>query len=466
MSAACEVRLFGADSGGKPEKIVLVNGEPGETDALAALLADACPGPWALAVVHAPDWNRDLSPWPAKAVFRGAPDFGGGAEAWLRELTGAVLPGLRRDLGCPDAPCFLAGYSLAGLFALWALHVCGDFAGAVSASGSLWYPGFAAFAASRPVPAGAAVYLSLGDAESRTRNPVMRTVEDRTRALAAQYADFCGDAFFELNPGNHFQDPPGRLAKGIRWILALPDRTGGPAMTHRPLIALTSSLDTSDPRQWIRPAYMRSLLDAGALPMILPLTDDPAVLAQALSLCDGVVLTGGPDVDPARYGADDEGLSEVCPERDAMELPLARAALEADKPVLAICRGLQVLNVALGGTLWQDLPSQRPSGTAHRQSAPGAQPTHGARVLPGTPLRAITGEESLRVNSLHHQAIRDLAPGLLPMAEADDGLCEAAYHPGKRFALGVQWHPELMSLHDPASRALFRAFVRAAAGDA
>ena len=235
-------------------------------------------------------------------------------------------------------------------------------------------------------------------------------------------------------------------------------------MPFQPVIGLTPSIDRAENRVWIRPAYMSSVLAAGGLPVLLPLTDAPEALSRMLDLCDGILLTGGPDADPALYGGSDPGGTVfLCPDRDAMELPLARMAIAADKPLLAICRGIQVLNVALGGSLWVDLPTERPSALRHRQGAPGAEPTHGVRALPDTPLSEICGQEALRVNSLHHQAIRELAPGLSPMAEAEDGLIEAVWRPESRFAMGVQWHPELMSAHDEASRAIFRRFVEAAA---
>ena len=230
----------------------------------------------------------------------------------------------------------------------------------------------------------------------------------------------------------------------------------------RPLIGLTPSLDIEERRVWVRPAYMESVLAAGGLPVILPLTEEEDALREMLNRCDGILLTGGPDVEPARFGqADPTGTVVTCPPRDATELWLAREALAADKPLLAICRGIQVLNVALGGDLWLDLPSQRPSAIAHRQAAPGSETTHSVRVLPDTPLWEICGRDSLRVNSLHHQAIRTLAPGLKLMAQAEDGLTEAAWLPGKCFVLGVQWHPELLSAHDEASRAIFRRFAEA-----
>lgn len=237
------------------------------------------------------------------------------------------------------------------------------------------------------------------------------------------------------------------------------------ANTRRPLIGLTASFNETDRQTWIRTNYMTSLLDAGALPVLLPVTDDVLALRRLAERLDGLVLTGGPDVDPVLYGAEDpDGLAVLCPPRDAAELALCRVALERDMPLLAICRGVQVFNVALGGTLWLDLPSQRPSETAHRQDRPFDVPSHRVTVLPDTPLRAITGSEVIAVNSMHHQAIRDPGEGLRVMALAEDGLTEAVWHPGRRFALGVQWHPEWLAARDPVSRALFAAFAEACRG--
>ncbi len=231
---------------------------------------------------------------------------------------------------------------------------------------------------------------------------------------------------------------------------------------RRPLIGLTASVNETDRQTWIRTNYMTSLLRAGALPVLLPVTEDEDVPAALLSRCDGLVLTGGPDVDPALYGAEDpDGLCVLCPPRDGTEIALCRTALERDMPLLAICRGIQVLNVALGGSLWIDLPSQRPFPVRHRQQAPFDTAVHGVTVMPDTPLRSITGEDTLLVNSMHHQAIREPGDGLRVMAEAEDGLTEAVWHPDRRWVLGVQWHPEWLSARDPASRALFAAFAEA-----
>ena len=144
-----------------------------------------------------------------------------------------------------------------------------------------------------------------------------------------------------------------------------------------------------------------------------------------------------------------------------MESILLRLAMAENKPVLGICRGLQFMNAALGGSLWQDLPSQHPSDISHHGAPPYDRPVHAVTVLPDTPLSAVLGESSLPVNSYHHQAVRELAPCLRPMALSPDGLVEAAWHPEMHFLWGVQWHPEFSFRTDAASRSLFRAFVDA-----
>ena len=147
--------------------------------------------------------------------------------------------------------------------------------------------------------------------------------------------------------------------------------------------------------------------------------------------------------------------------RDAMERRILAYALAEDKPVLGICRGIQFINAALGGTLYQDLPSQHPSDTVHRQPPPYERPVHNVAVCADTPLHRCLGVSALPVNSLHHQAVKDLAPGLEPMAAAPDGVIEALYRPGSRFLWAVQWHPEYSFRAEEASRKIFRAFVAA-----
>ena len=228
----------------------------------------------------------------------------------------------------------------------------------------------------------------------------------------------------------------------------------------KPLIGLIPLVDEGRDSLWMLPGYMEGVAAAGGLPVMLPLEDGGAELDQLCGLCDGFLLTGGHDVGPEFYGAERlPACGATSPERDRMEAGVLRRAMAADKPVLGICRGLQFINAALGGTLWQDLPSQHPSEIIHRQTAPYDAPSHEVRLLPGSPLEALLGRESLGVNSYHHQAIRDLAAPLEAMAMSPDRLIEAIRHPGRRFLWGVQWHPEFAWRSDPAAAAIFRAFV-------
>lgn len=228
------------------------------------------------------------------------------------------------------------------------------------------------------------------------------------------------------------------------------------------VIGLIPLVDDGRDSLWMLPGYMEGVAQAGGLPLMLPLTAEDAALDQLCALCDGFLLTGGHDVSPALYG--EQALpkcGDTSPQRDAMELGVLRRAMAHDKPVLGICRGIQFINAALGGTLWQDLPSQRPSAVCHRQKPPYDAPAHTVGVLPDTPLYRLLKTDTLAVNSYHHQAIRDLAAPLEAMALSPDGLIEAVRHPGQRFLWAVQWHPEFAYRSDPAARAVFRAFVSA-----
>ena len=230
----------------------------------------------------------------------------------------------------------------------------------------------------------------------------------------------------------------------------------------KPLVGLSPLVDEKRDSLWMLPGYMDGVAAAGGIPVMLPLNDGAADLSQLCALCDGILLTGGHDVSPEFYGQQRMDICrETSPERDRMEAELLRRALEADKPVLGICRGLQFLNAALGGTLWQDLPTQCPSPISHRQKPPYDQPAHAVELLPGSPLMELLGTQTLMVNSCHHQAIRELAPPLEAMAVSPDGLVEAARHAKRRFVWGVQWHPEFAWRSDPASERIFHAFVDA-----
>ena len=210
-------------------------------------------------------------------------------------------------------------------------------------------------------------------------------------------------------------------------------------------------------------SYRLALETAGAdVVEIGPGARQPEALLQDL---DGLLLPGGPDIAPQLYGESTTHRSvEVDPERDALELPLVRAALVRGMPILGVCRGIQTLNVAAGGTLWQDLPSQRPSRVVHKEPLEGRnrrQLLHAVVVEPSAHLRVILGGGTQMVNSIHHQAVRDPAAGFVPVAAAPDGTIEAIEAIHHAFVLGVQWHPEELC-DDPAEARLFAALCAAA----
>ena len=227
---------------------------------------------------------------------------------------------------------------------------------------------------------------------------------------------------------------------------------------RRPIIGVTPLWDKEKQSVWMLPEYLDAIRAAGGIPIVLPLNADRAEISRLAGILDGFLLTGGPDVSPERYGDTDRtGLTQSCPERDALETIVLNEVLAADKPVLGICRGIQFINAALGGTLWQDLPSEHPSGIVHRQGKPYEAPTHTVTV--SGPLKELLGKDELQVNSRHHQAIRNLAPGLLPVAVSPDGLVEGVVLPAKRFVWAVQWHPEYLFRKDESSMKLFRKFI-------
>ncbi|MGH7319501.1 MAG: gamma-glutamyl-gamma-aminobutyrate hydrolase family protein [Candidatus Rokuibacteriota bacterium] len=226
-------------------------------------------------------------------------------------------------------------------------------------------------------------------------------------------------------------------------------------------------------RTFLNEPYVLAIREAGGLPLVITPAHEGESLRALYELLDGLMLTGGEDVGPARYGEAPAYTNvETVPERDVMEFSLLEWALADRLPVLAICRGIQVLNVALRGTLHQDLPRDRPAELTHDQMkaeppVPRPQPSHAVRVRSGSLLGDLIGEGEHQVNSMHHQGLKRLAPTLAPVASAPDGLIEAveARDPaGSLFLVGVQWHPEELALGgDAPSRRLFEAFVTAAA---
>lgn len=241
----------------------------------------------------------------------------------------------------------------------------------------------------------------------------------------------------------------------------------------KPLIGITSSMglgiysmtmdNLPQVQHRMNDTYVRAIVQAGGIPVVLPSYEDLFVVKALVDRLDGVLLSGGDDLDPALYARRANAhLGTVCPRRDAAEIAIAQYVLrETDKPLLGICRGIQVMNVAMGGSLHIDLPDE--GKLAHSLTMyPRDQLTHEVLVMENTHLSEAMGAGSSRVNSFHHQAVRELAEGFAVSAvSVPDDVIEAIELPGERFVVGVQWHPEELTARQEA-RALFKAFVAAA----
>jgi putative glutamine amidotransferase len=245
------------------------------------------------------------------------------------------------------------------------------------------------------------------------------------------------------------------------------------ADTRRPLIGVPTGREKSQrffglALYIMNQTYVRVLEQLGALPVLIPLAMSEATLRGTFERLDGILLPGGEDVDPVHYGAERHPqLGATDQERDRTELLLTTWALETGMPVLGVCRGVQVLNVACGGTLYQDLHSQRPDLEKHDYFPPKFERfriVHTVEVAPDSLLARALGEGH-EVNSMHHQGIAAVGEGLRAVAVAEDGLVEALEMPLRPFVLGVQWHPEELAKTDPHSGSIFHHFVQAAAGD-
>ena len=250
----------------------------------------------------------------------------------------------------------------------------------------------------------------------------------------------------------------------------------GSCAWRRPLIAITPRQEArscGEQALFAQRAVVDAVIAAGGVPVVVGAPCDADALAQVVASFDGFVVPGGSDIAPARYGHEPHAACGPTSHlRDELELALIPRVVAANKPLLGICRGCQALNVALGGTLWQDLPTQPEARVdiaaplVHRQQEPYSAPVHDVEVAAGSRLSAALGlgEQGgkLAVNSLHHQSVRELAPGLAITARSCDGVVEGIELPGAAFVVGVQWHPEFLWREAAHNRALFEALVQAA----
>ena len=241
-------------------------------------------------------------------------------------------------------------------------------------------------------------------------------------------------------------------------------------MARAPLIGVTTSITVgkNPERAYVNSAYLLAVQEAGGIPVPIPPQLEPTAREELFARCDGFLLTGGGDLDPAAFNEPPHPtLYEVAPQRDRLEFALVHRAVDARRPLLAVCRGIQVLNVALGGSLYQDVGTDPGTQIQHQQEQDGKprdEPTHPVKVVAGSRLAHVLGATELLVNSMHHQAVKAPGKGLVPVAFAPDMLVEGVEWEDAetdRFLLGVQWHPEELTRKDPTARRLFGLLVEA-----
>lgn len=227
------------------------------------------------------------------------------------------------------------------------------------------------------------------------------------------------------------------------------------------LIGILPLIDEFKDSYWMLPQYMKGIEEAGGIPVMLPLTTDKKLLESLCDRLDGFLFSGGHDISPKLYNEKElDTCGTIIEKRDEMEAALFKLAYERDIAVLGICRGIQLINAVLDGSLYQDLPSQHPTTTEHHQKPPYDNPIHKVTINKESPLYTLLEKDILDVNSYHHQAIKALSPILSPMAYSDDGLIEAIYAKDKKYIWAVQWHPEF-SYKNADSKKIFKSFVNA-----
>ncbi len=228
-----------------------------------------------------------------------------------------------------------------------------------------------------------------------------------------------------------------------------------------PLVGITCGYDYEKRRIYLKEGYYEAIYRCGGIAILIPPTKDIAALDTLVERCDGILVSGGPDIDPKYYGEEiSVANGEISPCRDQAEISIIQKALSLNKPLLGICRGVQILNVVCGGTLYQDIFSQIKDRSilAHTQKAPFGYPTHEVHVEKNSYIWETFKQDKLSVNSYHHQAIKQVAPCFHITAKANDGIIEAIEHKEKSFIIGVQWHPEMMWEENPESLKLFQFF--------
>lgn len=231
----------------------------------------------------------------------------------------------------------------------------------------------------------------------------------------------------------------------------------------KPVIGVLPSIGKERDRIFILKAYMTAVRDSGGLPVLLYPETEELQIKEVLDLCDGIIFSGGEDISPSLYGENNlNGVSIVCEERDFSENVFLKEALARRMPIFGICRGIQSLNVLFGGTLYQDIDLQIPSSVCHMQDRSDPKPSHLVKIHKNSGLYQLMNADMIEVNSYHHQAIKDLAKGLICSAESEDGLCEAIEKPDYPFLWAVQWHPERIYRTDKPSRLLILRFIEAA----